>query len=269
MSSFQSVLTDIFDRSGERRYADVQEERDAIALAKRGDQDATVGLMYAYAATLRNAVSGSASSSDRSDLVEDLRQESVVGLLKAIEAFDPDVHHRLAAIVSQYVADAVSAAAALTSGFAVPERTLKRFFSILRKAQGNIYDAAALAPQHEMTTETFLAVLGSVRNVDSYSAADSGREEGSDDLLSVWDSAAPLVGKARTDSEIVEDAVLVKAAFRAVDDLEADVVALAYGFADYDPQPDAETAIRLGLSRPKVQRVRTAALGKMRLALGA
>lgn len=66
----------------------------------------------------------------------------------------------------------------------------------------------------------------------------------------------------------VEDRLLVEAAFAAVDDLEEEVCRLAYGFSDYDPIPDSEVGYGLGLSRPKVQRVRASALGKMRDAAG-
>lgn len=268
MTSFEAITTDIFDRSGERRFASVEDERQAIAKAKTGDSDATVDVLYAYAAVLRNSVRA-LPADVRDAALEDIRQEAILGLLEAVRAWDGDRHLRLAAIASQYVADAVSKAASAATGFTVPERTLKRFFGILRKADGNIYDAARLAPSYEMTTETFLAVLSSVRNVESYSASEtsSGDEDGSD-LLSRWDSAESIVGKVRTGEEIVEDELLVEVAFGAVDDLEEDVVRLAYGFADYNTLADIEVGERLGLSRPKVQRVRSGALGKMRLALG-
>lgn len=275
MFDFGSVLTDVFDRRAEKRLS-LEEERVALAAAQLGDSEATLALVLAYAAALRNGVSWyrhAAPEAQPAD-IEDAKSQAVLGLLEAIKAFDGTRHERLAATVVQYVRNALAVSAATATSFTVPERTLKRFFAILREAAGNVYTAAALAPSFEMTTETFLAVLAAVRNVDSYdellesagrdgssSRSDGVRSSGSGDVLALplWDNAAPDV----------EDVILVEAAFRAVDTLEKDVCRMAYGFTDYDPIPDVEIADKLGFSRAKVQRTRASALGKMRLALGA
>ncbi|QXO14580.1 DNA binding protein [Arthrobacter phage Kaylissa] len=270
--SFAKVLTDIFDRNIERRFDSVDAEREAIAAAKQGDEEATVALMYAYAHTLRSgvrwythALPSVAKGGDR----EDVRSNAVMGLMAAIQAFDleADVHDRLAAIAKQHVYETVAAhAPSAVTAFTIPQRTMSRFFAILREADGNVYEAAALAPKFRMKRETFLAVLSAVRNVESYDAADSTDDDArSGDFLSkenvrpIWDA-----------SEAEDDALLVEAAFEAVDDVEESVCRLAYGFESYgDPVPDIEIGHRLGMTRPTVQRRRSSALGKMRKALAA
>ncbi|GAA2230476.1 hypothetical protein N1031_07085 [Herbiconiux moechotypicola] len=263
MNSFQSVLSDVFDRAQERRLS-VDDERVAIAKAKLGDDSATIELVYAYAAALRNAVAqyrhaGGADASD-SYSSEDLRSAAVTGLIEAIQAFDPEHHERLAAVVSGYVHDSISTNVLGPVAFAVPARSLKRFYGILRAAEGNVFEAAKLAPEFEMRTETFAAILAAVRDVSSY---DSLTTSGVDDLAPE-PAAYPIWESGTADAE---DRVLVEAAFAAVDTLEADVCRLAYGFTDYEPVPDAEIGHRLGLSRQKTQRTRTSALTKMREAL--
>jgi DNA-directed RNA polymerase specialized sigma subunit len=195
--------------------------------------------------------------------LEDVRSQAIVGLLEAIRAFDGDTQTRLAAIAPQYIVDAVAQAASPVAAFSVPKRTLTRFFGILRAADGNVYDAARLAPEYEMKTETFLAVLSAVRDVDSYDALTEAREEDGGQSGDV--ATSPIWDGRQADAE---DRVLVEAAFRSVDTLEKDVTRLAYGFTEYDPVPDAEIGARLGLSRQKTQRTRSSALGKMREALG-
>jgi DNA-directed RNA polymerase specialized sigma subunit len=260
MTAFENVLAEVFEQGAETRMT-VEEERLALAKAQLGDQDATIALVYAYAPALRNAASSyrSAGGAWGGDS-EDLRTAAIEGLLEAIHAFDPTSHDRLAAIIAGYLADAVSTSIVGPIAFSIPSRTLKRFYGILRAAGGNVYEAAALAPAYEMKTETFLAVFYAVRNVDSLDV-DHGTDESERwnraDVRPLWD------GKEAD----VEDAILVEAAFQAVDSLEADVVRLAYGFSDFDPVPDAEIAHRLGFSRQKVQRTRTGALEKMRAAL--
>lgn len=263
MSNLYSALVDVF-QNGQGEKLPLDAERAAILAAQGGDEEATIRLVYAYAFALRMGVgqyrhAGGAGSAE----VDDLRQSALLGLLEAIHAFDPETHHRLAATVGGYIADAIAGSGAAPIALAVPERTLKRFYGILREADGDTAKAAELAPSRNMTAETFRAVLEAVRNVTSYDAetetTDSGdgmvRESGG-----VEPSVDTMVG--------VEDAILVEAALAAVEGVEEDVIGLRYGFTEYNPLSDAEIGERLELSRQKVQRTATSALGKMRTALG-
>lgn len=271
MSSFDKTLSDIFDRRATTGTLPLKEEREAIHAARSGDQAATQKLLYAYAYALREASgmyrrAGGARADGHGDfgLVADLRMAAVEGFLDALYAFDLDgPHSRLAATVEGYVANSMSTTVVAPVAMNVPERTLKRFYSILRKADGDPVKGATLASQYSMTAETFASVLAAVRSTQSLDGPGDETGGSSD-------------GPDRCDVQIVgqdyyadvEDKLLVEAAFAAVDDLEEAVCRLAYGFSDYGPIPDAEVGHRLGLSRPKVQRVRASALRKMRNAVG-
>lgn len=275
MSALFAALSDVF-QNGQGEKLPLDEERATIALAKAGDEAATIKLVYAYAFALRMGVgshrhAGGAGTTD----VDDLRQSALLGLLEAIHAFNPEVHHRLAATVRGYIADAIAGSGATPVALSVPERTLKRFYGILREADGDTVKAAELAPERSMTAETFLAVLEAVRNTTSLDAGTDGMHssprpggygfgEGSDDSYGLHGhESAP-----RDPAAAVEDRVLVDAALRAVEGTESEVVGLRYGFTEYNPLPDAEIGERLGLSRQKVQRTATSALVRMRSALG-
>ncbi|WNN93999.1 helix-turn-helix DNA binding domain protein [Arthrobacter phage Nitro] len=269
--NYSKALNDIFSRNAERRFESAEAERDAILAAKKGDETATLDLMYAYAPALRNGVkwyTRAIPAVDRADGLEEIHSVAVFGLLEAIAAFDADAgYDRLAATIGEYVANAVAEHAQAVCGLTVPSRTLKRFFSILRKAEGNVYEAAALAPKYHMTRETFLAVLSAVRS-ESYDAYAVKEEEGA--------ASGDLLGKTETGGifpvldayEAVNQRMEIEAAFAAVDDVEESVCRLAYGFETYgDPVPDGEIGHKLGMTRPTVQRRRASALGKMREAL--
>lgn len=261
------ALTDIFSRNAERRFESAEAERDAILAAKKGDEQATLDLMYAYAPALRNGVkwyTRAIPSVDRADGLEEIHSVAIFGLLEAIAAFDADAgYDRLAATIGEYVANAVAEHAQAVCGLTVPSRTLKRFFSILRKAEGNVYEAAALAPQYLMKRETFLAVLSAVRSTSLDAVASVGDEDHGDDAVPS-EGLLPILDAYEEANQRME----IEAAFAAVDDLERSVTRLAYGFETYgDPVPDAEVAHELGISRQKAQRTRSSALGKMRNAL--
>lgn len=260
MPSMNTVLADIFDRNIERRFESAEEEVATIAKAKAGDEQAVIDLMYAYTFALNNALgkfrkAGGGNRGSFGDSVEERRSLAVMGFMEAIHAFDAEKHGRLAAIIGVHLVQEIGGMVG-TIAFTVPQRTLTRFFSILRMADGDLIEGAKLAPEYSMTSETFTAVADACRTTSHGLPTDGDPS---------WENgASPLWSRA--DKE--EDDILVMAAFGAVDDLEGEVVSLAYGFDDYDPVSDAEVAHRMGLSRPKVQRVRASALVKMREALG-
>lgn len=275
MFNFNQALTEVFDRKAERRISDPSVEREIIHRAKNGDESATLDLVYAYAPALRNAVKwfakanpGSTQISD----VEDVRSRAVMGLIEAIHAFDPEKHERLAAIASGYITDEVSQGASSVTGFTVPPRTLKRFFGILRRAEGNIYEAMGMCRQYDMDPETFLSVLSAVRNVESYN--DEGDHDGHDESRWVFEQAEPLWSSDPVRD--AEDKILVEAVFACRNDdndlteRQSQILLHAYGFKNYgEPQSDAAVGEAIGATRPTVQRDHKKALAKAADRLGA
>ena len=262
------------------------EEAETIAAAKAGDSDATLRLLVVYRPVMLSVIrefapearrfygnGGKAPSGvDTIDRVTrvvdgaDFRSSAIEGVLAAIDAHDPAQSPSLAGIVRQYVVEAVARDAVTTTAFAIPERTLKRFFGIARRAGYDLDEGLRLAPQFEMRKETFYAIWQTVMVESTDAPADPDVEEserGDAQYRSLWDESDPYAD--------VEDLVLVDMAFRAVDDLEEDVCRLAYGWHTYgEPVSDAEVAHRLGLSsRLKALRIRSRALDKMRDAVGA
>lgn len=249
-----AVLSEIFDRRAEARL-DAVDEAAALSRAKAGDEEATVSLLLAYAPALRSAVSRYRNSLD----TEEARAVVLAAFVEVIDRVPEG--DRVAGFVSPMLTKALDEAAGHSVGFAVPTRTLQRFYGILREAGGDTTAAAVLAPQRSMTLGTFLSVLQAVRSVDAldgWGLPDDERADLIDEARPMWDE----------DTE-TEDRILVEAAFAAVDDDEARACRVAYAFEDPEPQPDAVVAERLGVSRPKAQRIRARGLGKMRSALGA
>lgn len=255
------MLDQIFAYTDADLSVSALEEAALIASAQAGDDGAKMRLVSAYGPALRSAVSRFAKGIDSSDLsLDDLQSAALVALLELIETHDPAVSPRLAGRVAQHLAAALGEEFTTAAAFTVPSRTLKRFYGILKAADGDVETAEGLAPDHGMTRETFRDVLSAVRGTTSLDAGsdEDGESERGDAKPVV--SASPIVD--------VEDRILVDLAFRAVEDDEERICRLAYGFTEYDPQPDAEIAHRMGLTRPTVQRKRAKALGSMRKALG-
>lgn len=242
------------------------DERATLERAQAGDETATMDLFRAYLPALSAVVRDFRPMFAEED---ELRSVVFVGFLEAVHAWNPEgVYDRLAGIVRQHATDAASREAGQAVMSRIPERTLKRFLGILRRADGDPTKGAELAPTFDMASTTFtnIYVQFKAANAPAFVNEDGGSEAAADTdahAVAPWDTGSDAYADA-------EDKLLAEKAFAAVDDLEAQVCALAYGFADYDPQPDAEIAHRLGLSsRLKALRTRNAALAKMRDALGA
>lgn len=251
-----ATITDIFATNAPTVELTLDEERSLIAEALLGNQRSSERLLIAYGPALRAAVAThraivgyQASPED----VEDMQQQAVIGFYAALQAFDPTRHERLAAVVKENIHAGVREHSAQRLAIYVPERTLTRFFGILRRAGGDVTVGATIAPEYGMRSDTFSDVLAAVRYVEGII---------DDEPLGVIDPLRPV--------DDVDARVMVKHAFEALegDDTAEKVVRLAYGFSDYEPVADGEVAYRLGLSRPKVQRTRTAALTLMRNHLG-
>lgn len=264
------------------------EERAAILAAKEGDEQATLSLLVAYRPLMKAVIAEFTPVQEpRKNFTEadwdDYRQAAIMGILSAIRAWNPDIHSSLAGIARQHVLDAVeNEGGAAVSSVTVPERTMKRFLAIAKKAEYDLATGMELAPKYEMRPSTFRAIWDGVwaDAVSTLAAADDEegprtyatgavgavvREYDADNIpaLSIW-------GADRNEFVDAEDHILVRMAFDAVDETETEICRMAYGFGEYyDPLPDAEIAHRIGLSRQKTQRTRTKALAKMRDAIGA
>ena len=261
-------------------YADaapltVEDEVAAIAAAQLGDESATLALLEAYGPVLRSAVgkfvTGNFAETSRGALdLEDLRAIALTAFLEVIRDHDPEKSVRLAGVVSQRITRGLTDEFSEVSAVEVPGRTVRRFYGILREADGDVQAARDLAPSREMTHATFDAVAAAVsaESLDySVDAADSNREG----------EFAPVF--AATPVADVEDRILADAALRACDDDEHRVVSLQYGFSPVveivdgervhvDRLPsDREIGDILGMTRPTVQRRGKSALTKMRKAL--
>jgi RNA polymerase sigma factor (sigma-70 family) len=249
MDTFSRFIGDLFTGISNFPPLTESEEHEAISRAQEGDEEATLLLLKIYSPALRAAANRYTLSLG----VEEARAEAVRGLLEAIHAFDTSTGSRLTSQrgVKNHLNDALSQAYALVFPVAVPDRTLRRFFGILRNAGGDVDKALSICQEYAMSREVFMEVLSVVRDVRSLSGEE--RKASHDPVMEM------LTTEAKED---------VAKAFQAVDPLEYDVCRLYYGFSDYDPIPDAEIAHRLGFSRQKIQRTRSSALAKMRVALG-
>lgn len=253
-------LDELFQYTDESHSLAVDQEVDTIAAAALGDASAYEALCLAYGPALRAAVSRYDNVAD----TDDVRQTALLALAEAIHTHDPERSPRLAGRLPSILREHFSALAASQLAMTVEVTAMKRFFRALRDAEGDLAKAEEIAVVRGMGRDTFESVRVAVRAV--YTESDLGSPTG-DDGEGDFMLAHPLVEDLYTPYDEAEDRILVDVAFLSVNDEEARIVEMSYGFTDYEPVADGEIAHRMGMTRPTVQRRRVSALGKMRKAL--
>jgi RNA polymerase sigma factor (sigma-70 family) len=240
-------------------FAEGDDERAVLRAAKAGDEVARERVIRAYLPALRNGMRRLNLTAVRESAQverDDARQAAILGLFEALAAFDPDKHHSLAGLAPRYITGALSALTDTVFGYAVPERTRERYAQVMRAADGDPDAAAAMAPAYKLATDTFWEVHLSYAVTGAYDS----------ELSHADDPAAPWTPREFT---AAEDAVLTTAALSALDDHERAVVALSYGIGTDNPLTIREVADRLGVTKSAAHRTLSAALVKMRGAIGA
>lgn len=236
-----------------------EDEAYLIREAQAGRGGAMLELLNAYERLIRKVVR-EYTVLDRSAR-EDAKQEARLAFMELVHRFDPE-SGPLAWAAPNAIREALSAQLAGKVALTVPERTYRRYRSIMAKHDNNYAEALAAADSFGMTRETFGAVHEALH-------ATAIEAAGEDEEGNVREVVATSLWSGDNSYADAEDRILCEIAFAAVDDLETDVCRMAYGFSEFDQVPDAEIAHRLGMTRPTVQRRRAGALKKMRDALGA
>ena len=252
------------------------QEAALVLQAQDGNEGAVIYLMRLYAPALRNAVRRVHGGMDQADV----EQEVALAFLALVKAHDPSTG-RLAGRVAAYLADGVAEAASRENFMLVPARSVKRFFRILKEADGDLALGARLAAEggREMDPATFLDIAR-VLSADSIEGlTDRADADGSTGAHSARSLTAPAVDGYLA----VEDLIVVDALLALLDERETPIIRFSYGF---DSLPlsaeeakegaartreegaavanDSVVARHLGMTRGTVQRVRSQALATMR-----
>lgn len=240
-----------------------------ITAAQSGDESASIELLVAYAPAIRRAVRSFARFVD----AEEAHSEAALAFFAVLKTHDVAAPGYKNGSLAPHIAPKVREAlwklrASTESLFHVPGRAIRRYYELMQ-ANGGDLTKAYLAAKHaaDIDPDTLVqlhAVLGPRRSLTG-TALDTDEDVTSTSYVRLVTSSG---GAEDSSYDVVEDRILATTALRAMDDDEARVCELAYGFRGYRPLSDSEVAEKVGQSRQKVQRTRASGLKKGRAALG-
>src|SRR5919199_6002909 len=260
------------DDLGRRPVLPESVERRLIVAAQAGDRRARARLVEAFMPLIAS-VARLYRESPRVQRVE-LLQEGVVGLLRALERYDPDRGTPFWAYASWWVRQAMQQLVSeLTRPVVLSDRALRQLARVgdahrqVVRETGREPGRTQLAERAGLSGEqvdNLLAVDRSPRSIDEPVSGDEGQIGALGELL-----ADPLAeGEYERVLEAIEAEELLSL-LSGLSERERAILRLRYGLDTGREETLREIAGRLGLSAERVRQLEERALGKLAVAAGA
>jgi RNA polymerase primary sigma factor len=241
------------------------EERDLARRIAAGD---TAARDHLARANLRFVVSLARGFTGRGLPLDDLLAEGNLGLLRAVEGFDPAMNTRFSTYASYWIKQSIRQAIVRTARTVRVPAYMAELLSKWWRATNALTDELGRTPA-EAEVARFLGVPGkkltalrrALRACSSAPGSDpaGGRDEDLGDTLADDRSDAPGVELAAA-----EDATEVTGLLDRMDPREAAVLRMRFGLGGGEPKTLKEIGECLGVTRERVRQIEGEALARLR-----
>lgn len=266
-SSVQSPLETYLREINETALLTAQDERDLAIRIGKGDHAARDRMVRA---NLRLVVNISRGYAGKGLGLQDLIEEGNLGLLRAVEGFDPAVGTRFSTYASYWIKQSIKRALINTGKTIRIPAYMVELLSKWRRASARLTEELDRTP----TPEEIARVLGLPKKklpiikkaIKIYNAtpqtdqSDSGWTLG--DMIMDENQMSP-------DDKLVESDSLrhVLEMLKDMDEREATILKYRFGLGGVEPRTLKEIGLQLGLTRERVRQIETEALAKMAASL--
>ncbi|MSR54478.1 MAG: sigma-70 family RNA polymerase sigma factor [Gemmataceae bacterium] len=217
-------------------------------------------------ANLRLVVNIARGYTGKGLVLQDLIEEGNLGLLRAVEGFDPNMNTRFSTYASYWIKQSIKRALVNTAKTIRIPAYMVELLAKWRRATNQLTDELGRPPTHEETAK-FLGLPKKKLNIIKKAIRVYNSAPQSDQTEAGW-SIDEMLSDARVktpDTAMVENDDLrqVMQLLDKMDAREATVLRMRFGLNDEEPKTLKEIGESLGLTRERVRQIESEALSKL------
>ena len=262
-ASVQSPLETYLREINETALLTADQEKLLARAIETGDTEARDQMVRA---NLRLVVNIARGYTGKGLALQDLIEEGNLGLLRAVEGFDPAVGTRFSTYASYWIKQSIKRALVNTAKTIRIPAYMVELLAKWRRATNKLNDELGRPPTHEevakllgLPKKKLNIIKKAIRVYNSAPQTDQGDAGWSiDEML--------MDGRSKTpDTEMVEtdDLKHVMVLLEKMDKREATVLRMRFGLDDEEPKTLKEIGECLGLTRERVRQIESEALAKL------
>jgi RNA polymerase primary sigma factor len=261
--SVQSPLETYLREINETPLLCAAEEKDLAYRIREGNKDARDRMVRA---NLRLVVNIARSYTGKGLGLQDLIEEGNLGLLRAVQGFDPEMNTRFSTYASYWIKQSIKRALVNTAKTIRIPAYMVELLAKWRRATSKLQEELGRMPSQEEVAR-FLELPKKKLNIIKKAIRVYNSTPQSDQADSGWSLDEMLMdGHTKTpETEMVEadDLHHVRDLLNKMDKREATVLRMRFGLDDEEPKTLKEIGECLGLTRERVRQIESEALSKL------
>ena len=259
----QSPLETYLREINETALLTADEEKELARAIEAGDTEARDRMVRA---NLRLVVNIARGYTGKGLALQDLIEEGNLGLLRAVEGFDPTMNTRFSTYASYWIKQSIKRALVNTAKTIRIPAYMAELLTKWRRATNKLTDELGRAPTQDEIAK-FLGLskkkLAIIKKAIRVASAGSQADQGEDG----WSIEEMLTdSRSRGADEVlgeVDDLKQVMHLLEKMDPREATVLRMRFGLNDEEPKTLKQIGECLGLTRERVRQIENEALAKL------